>query len=202
MISPGIIVALVVCGGLMLFLITRWARLRRKSVWERFARRYRLAYLDTPQDLAVEGTIDGRPFALRVTKDSSDTGLLGIESVLMTLDLHGSLPEGLEVSQGGRFLAEVHQALDASDIQTGDEEFDQQALVKGSDAAKAIDYLTPDRKDAVRTLLSVADCWNSGLRDGAVFFEDRNLAEMPVQLHRRLRLLRDVAPYLDGNSTR
>ncbi|MFB3904496.1 MAG: hypothetical protein ACE15E_13690 [Acidobacteriota bacterium] len=79
---------------------------RRTRNWRRFAAEYRFTFKQEPRlrKPRVLGEIQGRPFRLPKAETSSDTGLLGLEMVEMTMGLFGRLPKGLDISKSALFL--------------------------------------------------------------------------------------------------
>ncbi len=91
-------------GLAVLAVLTIFLRRRRRNTWKLFARKYGFAWRPGPPAL-VEGQVQGRPFRLYTSESSSDTGLLGVEVVGMSLGLLSTVPEDLEVVNAGAVRA-------------------------------------------------------------------------------------------------
>jgi hypothetical protein len=188
---------------LAIIAISVGASRRRKDVWEHFARRHQFVYDQTPDGrFSVRGVLDSRPLELKLSKASSDTGVLGVEEVRMAAEVRGPLPPGLELARADGLIGEVSHKLDPDHISTGDEQFDRTVIVKGDHPPAVIGYLTEPRRRALERLCGSVPGAIAGLADRQVFIQDREMISEPEHLERRMRTLLDVARVLDHEDHR
>ncbi|RPI28747.1 MAG: hypothetical protein EHM61_04050 [Acidobacteria bacterium] len=169
---------------------------RRNRNWRQFATKYRFQYRQNAllRNPRVVGEIQGRSFRLRKAETSSDTGLLGVELVEMSMGLLGRLPKGLEITKSATSLADE---ISAPSIKTGDQEFDDAAFVKGNDSAVVLDYLTLPRRLAILELFAWDTADWAGIRDNQVVLIERRMVSDAQHLEERFQFLFDVARRLD-----
>lgn len=122
--------------------------LRRRMVWQRFARRHGLEFQTAGNRPAVRGVLDGRPVALLTTAERADGGA-GPADVELTVGLLRPLPDGLAVES--RSAADPSAA--AEHVGTGDGPFDARILVRGRDPDEVAGWLNPRRRRALLDLL-------------------------------------------------
>jgi len=185
-----VFVALVVAASILL-------AHRRTRNWRQFAAKYRFTFkqerlLRKPR---VFGEIQGRSFRLRKAETSSDTGVLGLELIEMTMGLFGRLPNGLEISKSATSLTD---AGSSHSILTGDPAFDEKVIVKGENAAEILKYLAPERRRAVLDLLNWESADWAGVRDNRVVLIERRMVSSLAHLEKRFHFLFDVARRLDA----
>lgn len=174
---------------------------RRRNTWKQFADRHGLQYDATLPHLSVTGSVGGRSFSLVVSHESSDTGVLGIEDVQMSVALHSSVPQSLEVVAAGGVLGESQKLLEKNVVETGDTDFDAEVLARADDATAALRYLTAGRRHALQKLLAVNPDWRTGLEGQRLYLLDREMGSRLSQLETRLELLCDTADVLDADET-
>ena len=193
--------ALLVIALLALAAAAVWflAARRRHEVWRRFARAHGLQRLPgtSLRHLRLGGTVDGRAFELYTAQASSDTGVLGVEEIVMKLVLRGPLPAGFAASRGG-VLGEVEKTLAHEGAVRVDPALDERVRVSGEDPQAVRAFLTPARRAALAELVSVESACIPGVEEGAVFLREREMISSPAHLESRLALLRSVAARLDG----
>jgi hypothetical protein len=170
---------------------------QRHQNWRQFARKYRFrfrqqAWLRKP---IVEGQIQGRHFRLMKAETSSDTGVMGVELIEMTMGLLGRIPAGLLVSKEAPSLAPDQESRR---IETGDEKLDQAAYIEGRNPPDVLHYLTTDRRQALLELLSFESADFAGIREDRVVLTERRMVSDLTNLERRFQFLFDVARRLDG----
>lgn len=185
-----IFVALVVVASVFL-------AYRRTRNWRRFAAKYRFSFkqqswLRRPR---VYGEIQGRSFRLHKAETSSDTGLLGMELVEMTMGLFGRLPKGLEISKSAPSLSDE---ASSHSILTGDPSFDENVFVKGENTAEVLRYLAAERRRAVLELLKWQSGEWAGVRDNRVVLIERRMVSSLPHLEKRFHFLFDIARRLDA----
>jgi hypothetical protein len=168
---------------------------RRAAVWERFARVHRLDFRREGRTRApvVGGEVDGRTVILRVASESSDTGLLGAAEEELALALRRPLPADLQITH----RTAVDALGSAPDVTTGDEPFDREALVRGTDQGAIRAYLTPRRRQAIHVLLGLAGSGIAGLSEGRVWLRERRSLASLARLERRFARLAAIADELD-----
>lgn len=190
---PLLVVALVVVGVVSVVLVRR-----RANVWRQFARRNRLQFhkASGSQGQRVEGVLHGRRVELAVSQNSSDTGVLGAEDLVMMVELQGRVPDGLTVLPDD--LGGPGDRLSQGEtIDTGDAAFDEVALVRCARAEEARAYLTPGRRTALLELLNTEAQSQVGLQNGRVFVAWHEMVTQLDDLQQRLAELQSVAQRLD-----
>jgi len=170
---------------------------RRTRNWRQFASKYRFTFkqerwLRKPR---VFREIPGRSFRLRKAETSSDTGVLGLELVEMTMGLFGRLPKGLEISKSATSLTEE---TSSRSILTGDPAFDEKVFVKGANTAEVLRYLVSERRKAVLDLFSWESADWAGLRDNRVVLIERRMVSSLAHLEKRFHFLLEIARRLDA----
>ncbi len=170
----------------------------RRRTWGRFARRHGLTYDSDAAGITVQGTIQQRPFRLFTPGTSSDNGPLGIQEVRMELGLRGHLPPDTVISRVQGWIGAVDRIAEAEACATGDEQFDHLVLVQSRAAQHALQYLTPARRELIRTLASDAKADDAGIEDSVVFIQDREMLTSLDRLEERLYLMLRLASGLDA----
>lgn len=170
----------------------------RRRVWSRFASRHGLTYASDAAGVTLDGTIHDRPFRLFTPHTSSDDGDLGIQEVRMELGLRGNLPPDTVISRAQGWVGALDRIAKAEAITTGDEQFDQAVLVQSRAAEQAMGYLTPARRELIRTLASDANADDAGIEDNVVFIQDREMLTSLDRIEARLQLMLRLAPGLDA----
>jgi hypothetical protein len=170
---------------------------QRHQNWRQFARKYRFrfrqrAWLRKP---VVEGQIQGRHFRLAKAETSSDTGVMGVEMIEMTMGLLGQVPVGLIVSREAPSLT---MDQESRRIKTGDHRFDESAYVEGRDRTDVVRYLSADRRQALMELLGFESADFAGIRNDRVVLTERRMVSDLAHLERRFQFLFDIARRLDG----
>ena len=192
------IIALVAIGAAATYLLRR----RRFRVWRAFARRHGLRFRGPKgkgtRRPAVKGSIDGREVVLAVSRESSDTGVLGIEEERLEVGLKCDVPTGLEIVQ----RVGVEELLDLESFTTGDDAFDARARVVADEPEAARAFLTADRREALRRLLEGAEGHISGLERGRLFIRRRTGAERIELLDDMLERLLRCADEIDDHEVR
>jgi hypothetical protein len=173
----------------------------RRRLWARFARRHGLTYQSDAARITVEGTVQQRPFQLFTPNDSSDVGPLGVQEVRMELGLRGNLPPDTMISRVQGWVGAVDRITEAEAVPTGDEQFDRQVLVESRAPDQALRYLTPPRRELIKTLVSDAHADDAGVEDSVVFIQDREMLTNLDRIEERLQLMLRLAPGLDAMST-
>ena len=180
-------------GAVVLVVLTIFLRRRRTNTWKLFARKYGFAWRPGPPAL-VEGQVQGRPFRLYTSESSSDTGLLGVEVVGMSLGLLSTVPEDLEVVNAAAVRAAERPGY--SKVETGDEAFDQDAAVVARDENRAISFLNPRRRAALLELVKFPGALWAGLRDRQLILTERravsDLDHLEKRFHVLLRVMREM----------
>lgn len=182
-------VALVVAASIFL-------AYRRTRNWRQFAAKYRFTFKQEPwlRKPRVFGEIQGRSFRLRKAETSSDTGVLGLELVEMTMGLFGRLPKGLEISKSATSLTDE---ASSQSILTGDQAFDEKVFVKGENTAEVLRYLASERRQAILELFDWESADWAGLRDNRVVLIERRMVSSLAHLEKRFHFLLDVVRRLD-----
>ena len=147
---------------------------------------------------AVQGIIDGREVVLAVSRESSDTGVLGIEEERLEVGLKCDVPTGLEIVQ----RVGVEELLDLESFTTGDDAFDARARVVADEPEAARAFLTADRREPLRRLLEGAEGHISGLERGRLFIRRRTGAERIELLDDMLERLLRCADEIDAHEVR
>lgn len=185
-----IFVALVVVASIVL---AYW----RTRNWRRFAAKYRFRFKQEPwlRKPRVFGEIQGRSFRLQKAETSSDTGVLGLELVQMTMGLFGRLPKDLEISKSAPSLTDE---MPSHSILTGDQAFDEQVFVKATNTAEVLKYLVSERRRAVVDLLNWESADWAGVRNNRVVLMERRMVSSLPHLEKRFHFLLDIARRLDA----
>ncbi len=142
---------LIVLGAILIGMIITILVIRaRLNVWKLFARRHGLDCHNDDGQPRVTGQIDGREFQLTIVVDSSDTGVLGLETLRMGLHL-ADVPKGLTVQRSSGMTGTAESTLDPDATTTGDLEFDR-LFVVATNAAEEIHVLGDARRETLRRL--------------------------------------------------
>jgi hypothetical protein len=201
--SPNVVFIYATVFVLFVIVISAVLIQRRKTAWQRFARKHGLRYEAGSDGLAVYGRIENRGFQLgTLSSAGSDTGALGIEEIQMSLEVHGEIPQGLELSEGGAIVGGALKMVEENIIETGDDEFDRAVVVRGNRADEVLRYLTPARKQAVLRLSSVAAGTGDatfGMANSKVHIRQRDRISRSAELDRGLARLIAAARELDGD---
>lgn len=170
---------------------------RRKSIWHRFAGRHRLKHELSADRHRVSGAVDGRQVELSISPNSSDTGLLGAEEIVFAVEVHGSLPAGLELRSAPGVVGAIQRASDPDAKTVGDDEFDRCVVVTGDHPAALEEYLSEERRQAF--LQAIRDCGEAELVLSAGWLElqTREVVSRPDELEDEYRLLLTTAEALD-----
>jgi hypothetical protein len=184
-----------VAALVVLSILLVWRRYRN---WRRFASRHGLRFSMRPwfRHPMVTGQVEGRTFRLYKAPTSSDTGLLGVDMVAMSVGLLDPPPEEMEVcSQGpaGRPL----EWPEEQGIKLGDENFDRRLAVRGRNPSEIRLYMNEKRRRALLKLLDSQDAQQVGVRSGEVFLVQRRMVSDMDYLEERLRLMLDIARQLE-----
>lgn len=178
--------------------VVTWAFLRRRrNEWQRFARHHDFKYREGADGLVVAGDVDGRPFKLDVSTESSDTGFLGVENVEMILGLKSRVPDGMEVLDAGGVLGEADRMIEPEAAATGDQEFDRQVLVRGNFGQPASEYLTPKRRGAVLKFLAEEPSCQIRIAGSEFVAQEREIVANVVKLDARLERMLAAAAAFD-----
>jgi hypothetical protein len=171
---------------------------RRRTIWRQFARRHRLSYRASGEVVEVEGRVDNRPFALSVSRRSSDTGEFGFEEVTMKLGLHG-VPPSLRLETGPSLPAQEEASTESLPGEA--EDFEHLASMDCDDPIAAKDYLTPGRRARISELHRSSEIDHVRIAEGYLCLCSREAYSSLAQLELRLQKLTDAAAVLDANGT-
>ncbi len=182
-------VALVVWGS--------WALVRRRrTIWQKFARRYGLEYSNDAQaGPRAVGQIHGLAFELRKA-ESSDSGPLGVEEIWMAVRTPCPPPEGVRIERAGRVEHMVRDITAGESLATQDPFFDQHFIVQAEDQELAQRYLTPQRRQALVPLAELPVSCHAGLAGPLLYCQDREMVASFDRLQQRCELLCQVAQKL------
>jgi hypothetical protein len=176
------LVVLLAVGVLATVLLRR----RRRNTWKVFARKYGFGFKPGPP-ATVEGQVQGRNFRLFTSGSSSDTGLLGVEVVGMSLAPLSAVPEDMEVVNAAASRAAERPGYQA--VRTGDEPFDDKAAVLAVDPERANNFLTARRRAALLELVGFPGALFAGLRDRQLMLTERRIVSDLDNLEKRFHLL-------------
>jgi len=130
-------------------------RKRRTTVWNRFARQHGFTVGSNGQGLRIDGTFRGHDVTLEISPDSSDTGVLGVEEVVMSIGLDASrYSTGLRIESTVGVIGDLNEALNKRQITTGNDAFDRDLLVTGLSPEAASQWLTEHRQLAFLNLVT------------------------------------------------
>lgn len=186
-------IALLVALGLLLITATVWLVHRRRSTWQRFARRKGLLYRETDEGPHAQGVIDGLPFVLSMAEDSSDTGALGVEEVRMSVHLPCTIPEGLAIHRAALMEHAIREVTVGEPFATQDEAFDQHFVVETTDPEAARQFLNEARRRALLQLVELPSSCNAGLECKELFCQDREMVASYERLNEHSATLLSVA---------
>ncbi len=176
------LLALLAVGAIVTVLLRR----RRRNTWKTFARKYGFRFKPGPP-VSVEGQVQGRTFRLYTSETSSDTGLLGVEVVGMSLAPLATVPEDLEVVNAGASRAAERAGYQT--VKTGDEAFDEKAAALAVDVDRADSFLNAKRRAALLELVSFPGALLAGLRDRQLTLTERRIVSDLDSLEKRFHLL-------------
>ncbi len=161
--------------GLLLGAATVWLVQRRRNTWQRFARGKGLLYRENDSGPQAQGTIDGYPFVLSMTPESSDTGALGVEEMRMAVHLPCEMPQGLAIHRAAPMEQAIREVTVGEPITTQDEAFDQQFVVEAVDKEAARRFLNDSRRQALLQLVELPSSCFAGLAGKELFCQDREM---------------------------
>lgn len=179
--AAALAAVLLVAAGVVTVLLRR----RRRSQWGRWAARHRLDFEPGPPP-AVRGRISGRFIRLEVSRHGSDQGELGVEEVRLTVELRAPLPPGVEITELPGLPGELVRARQDDAVESGDEGFDQRAILTARDAEAALGWLTQPRREAIVRLIENCGPALVSLEGAELRLEER---EMLTDLERLEELL-------------
>ena len=167
-------------------------RRRRRDVWRRFAGRHGLELGRAGDGVSrIEGTIGGRRVRVEPSSESSDTGVLGVELVELSLGTSAPAPPDLRIRQ----RAVTMHAVGGGELETGDERFDRIAHVECDDPDAARRFLGEGRRDALVALLDVDAM--AGLEGPRLYVRRRRAVARLGVLEADLALLRRTADRIE-----
>lgn len=188
--GPVVLVAVAVAGATA---TTVMLRRRRRDVWRRFAARHGLELgADGDGRPTVGGGLDGRRVTVAVSRESSDTGVLGVEVVELAVETAAPAPATLDVRR--RPLA--GEIAERDGVETGDERFDRLAKVSCDDPDVARRFLGPRRREALAALLDLDAA--AGLEGRRLYVRRRRAVSRLGSLEADLELLRRTAARLEA----
>jgi hypothetical protein len=198
-VSQSIVYAVILASAIVavsVFLI--WHRFRN---WRRFASRHGLRFSTKSwfRQPMVTGQIKGRTFRLYKAPVSSDTGLLGVDMVAMSVGLLKPLPEEMEVGTRGP-AGHPFEWPEEEAIELGDEDFDRRLAVRGRNASEIRLYMDEKRRGALLNLVGSLDAQQIGVRGGELFVIQRRMVSDVNYLEERLRLMLEVARQLEESA--
>ncbi len=189
--GPALLVAVAVAGAVA---VTVVLRRRRRDVWRSFAARHGLALgSDDEGRPRVEGAVGGRPVTVSLSRESSDTGVLGVEVVELAVGTVAPAPETLAVR---RLPLAGEVVEEEASVETGDERFDRLAEVRCDQPDAARDFLDPQRREALAALLDLDAA--AGLAGGRLYVRRRRAVARLGSLEADLALLRRTAERLES----
>jgi hypothetical protein len=194
----GFILAFVITLMVLIAFISVGLIRSRKRAWQQFARSHGLVYESGATAIGVHGMVDGRPFRLFTSEESSDVGPMGVQEVRMQIGLRGDLPTDTRISRVAGLVGAVDRMASSEVMSTGDEEFDSVALVESANPDQAQAYLTPQRRELIRKLVSDSRADDAGIDGSDLFIQDREMLTNLERVEQRLELMLRLAPGLDG----
>lgn len=130
-------------------------RQRRRNVWKNFARNHSLRLGVNAYGPRISGQVQEQEILLEISPRSSDTGALGVEEICMRVEFPPiGWPPNVRIESAQGVTGDVQQAIEPHRIITGNEAFDRDLLVIGSDAEAATAWLTTDRQLAFLNLVT------------------------------------------------
>lgn len=147
--------------------------------WAKAARTLRLHFASPGlfKNREMSGSIDG--FFVRVDTYVISSGKTSQAYTRFRIKYPQGLGLGLKLSKQGFFNA-VFQFFGSQDIEVGDPGFDDSVVVKGANAARIREFLTPARR--VRIQRFFASCSGAKIEDTAVEWVQRGLIHDPQKL--------------------
>ena len=190
------IVILMIAGAGITIAAVKSAGDNSSAGWLAAAQRLGLRFEHT--DMSSSPIISGTRRGLSVRIDTYDKS--GDNSRTYTryrVSFKKSLGLGLCLTREGP-IARVAKKLGTQDIQTGDEDFDREVVVKGSDPQQVIEYLTPARKLRVVRFLTLTPA--STIDDVKVESETRDLERSPDRLVQMVQRMTSLAETLTAEN--
>ncbi|MEZ6128578.1 MAG: hypothetical protein R3C59_07835 [Planctomycetaceae bacterium] len=167
--------------------LTVLLRYRRQSVWQRFGKRHGLEHDDSVPGMRLSGMIDGRHCVLETADESSDTGPMGVEEVVLKLSFESDeWPELLCVRSAVGLIGDIAASLEEHRVETGDAEFDRDVLVTAKYEEEAANWLTPRRRAALLSIVQAHDDKQMACQPGFVSLQTRSAISRSDELERML----------------
>lgn len=168
--------------------------LKRRQVWERFASKHGLRIHRELGEARVSGILHGRPFELSTGDVSSDAGEFGVEVVLVSAAIHGKLPEGF-VAESNRPETESEEAAQPSVVLEDASGYRME--IHGHREEEVEAYLNASRKETLLALARLGEGGSSGVAEGRVYVQKREILSTLETLEHEVQELLSVAEALD-----
>lgn len=192
-------VAVLIIGALFIAVVANMVlRRRRETEWESLARDLGLTFLVDDSGPRVTGTLNNRTIELSLVAESSDGGS-GVAETQIRVGLAG-VPEGMVAeATPDVWSGVVNQSLEA--VQTGNEEFDQNVLLTGVDAATAQAYWTEARQQTFLSLVRHQEEYDQlTVQSGNLTARFREVLSDHIRLESVIRHLVETAAALEAGS--
>jgi len=196
-ISNGSLVLIVTLVVAAIVVATIVLRRRREHIWSGIARQLGLQFTLQEGQPCVSGLLDDRRFILSTIPDSSDTGPLGVEVVRASLTLRHTVPGGLTLESADDLLGDAQRLIDEQQLQTGDGRFDHSVTAHATDVESALEWLTTERRSAIRKLIRDRVSGDVKLVDNELQWTCRESVSNESALVRQISLMRQTASILE-----
>ncbi len=189
----------VVTGAVLVGVLSVVLLRRRRNLWAGFARHHGLVFRQLGRgQLRVSGQLHQRPFELATVEESSDDGTLGVREVRMSLGLLTPPPAGVEVIRATGIVGTLQRSVGPTPAPTGDQSFDEQAIVVAEDPAAAGPWLNQPRRRAIREFFDALGAAQAGVGPTGLWVSDREMLTSRERLEGRVAMLSETAQRIDS----
>lgn len=189
---PTIAIASLILICLIVLTVVR-SRLRAET-WEKWANSRGFRYLGPPESPRIVGSVDQHSLDISTDPQSSDNEG-GVVVVLASLGLN-YLPEGLQAVGVPGFVGDFVRWQEET-IETGDENFDRDVMIQGTEDQEALNYWTPERRQALLDLIHHGDYDHVSLKNSELTLQFRSISSGPEELDEVLLHLQETGAILD-----
>lgn len=178
--------------------VSYWLSRRRRLIWKQFARQNGLDYHGRTAP-SVSGIVEGRRFSLRLTRESSDRGLFGIQVIEWRLAIRTGIEVAFDVTNEGVFATALREATGEADIIHIDTEaFDQRTTLHTSHPGDVAMFLTAVRQAAILGLIAQCKACDVHVTDSEIRIRERSMPKSVEALNNRLCSMQLAANELEG----
>lgn len=185
------LIIMIVVGGIIM---SAHQSKQLDQAWSNVARKLGLSYQagSLMQERMLSGTLDG--CVLQVQTFTRGSGKNAKKYTRYRVNYPRPLGIELTITRQG-FMSGLTKALGAQDIEVGDANFDQLAMIKGPDPRAVVEFLTPERRGKIsRAMAELNDVEIDGVSVQAVYYGRESAEASLIQkIQRMVEFARSMA---------